>query len=205
MSHGRSSRSWGRTAAATGWPSWRATIIRSRPTMSRRSDRFGWTRSGRTICLHRRDFALTAYEGYEMRTSKRRLVALISVCALVLLGPRVAFAQSTFPDRYITVIVPLSPGGGADLTLNFFKDKVGSILGQPLVINHKPGAAGAIGTNFVAKAKPDGYTLLLANKGGLISTPLTMKDAGYTMADLVPICLLTRSPSIFYVRDDSPY
>src|SRR5581483_3317697 len=90
-------------------------------------------------------------------------------------------------------------------TLNFFKDKVGSILGQPLVINHKPGAAGAIGTNFVAKAKPDGYTRLLANKGGLISTPLTMKDAGYIMADLVPICLLTRSPSIFYVRDDSPY
>src|SRR4051812_49106810 len=139
-----------------------------------------------------------------MGISRRRVIALAG-CGLIVGGPRVTFAQTAFPDRFITIVVPLSPGGGADLTFNFFKDKVAAVLGQPLVVTHKPGAAGAVGTNFVAKSKADGYTLLLANKGGLISTPLTMKDAGYTMADFVPICLLTRSPSIFYVRDDSPY
>jgi tripartite-type tricarboxylate transporter receptor subunit TctC len=140
-----------------------------------------------------------------MKTSRRRFIALVGGSTSVALGPGAAFGQAAFPERFITLVVPLSPGGGADQTLLFFKDRVSSVLGQPLVTTYKPGAAGAVGTNFVVKAKPDGYTLLVANKGGLISTPLTMKDAGYTMADLVPVCLLTRSPSIFYVRDASPY
>src|SRR5947209_20624336 len=113
-----------------------------------------------------------------MERPKRRVLRVLACCVLSAVAPSLALAESAFPDRYISVVVPLSVGGGADLTLNFFKDKVGTVLGQPLVLNHKPGAAGAVGTNFVAKAKPDGYTLLLANKGGLISTPLTMKDVG---------------------------
>jgi tripartite-type tricarboxylate transporter receptor subunit TctC len=138
-----------------------------------------------------------------MGSLRHRFIRLVGLCALFVFCHS-AFAQSAFPSRFVTVIVPLSPGGGGDLTLGPFKDKVGSNLGQPLVVTHKPGAAGAVGANFVSKAKPDGYTLLLGNKGALIS-PLTMKSAGYTMADLVPICLLTRGPSIFYVRDASPY
>jgi tripartite-type tricarboxylate transporter receptor subunit TctC len=140
-----------------------------------------------------------------MESAGHLFIRLVGICVLMVLGHSFAFAQSEYPDRYIRVIVPLSPGGGGDLSFGPFKDRVGNILGQPLVVSYRPGSSGAIGTASVAKSKPDGYTLLLANKGGLISTPLTMKDAGYTMADLTPICLLTRSPSIFYVQDQSPY
>ncbi len=137
-----------------------------------------------------------------MRNLRHRFISLLGLCALIFCH---SLALAQFPTRFVTVIVPLSPGGGADLTLAPFKDKVGAILGQPLVVTYKPGAGGAVGANFVAKAKPDGYTLLLGNKGGLITTPLTMKSAGYTMADLVPVCLLTKGPSIYYVRDGGPY
>ena len=140
-----------------------------------------------------------------MEELRHLIIRFVGICVLIVFGHSFAFAQSGFPERYIRVIVPLSPGGGADLSLVPFKDRVAKALGQPLVVSYMPGAAGAIGTALVAKAKPDGYTLLLANKGGLISAPLTKKDVGYTMADFTPVCLLTRSPSIFYVRDDSPY
>jgi tripartite-type tricarboxylate transporter receptor subunit TctC len=120
-------------------------------------------------------------------------------------GVSSAWAQAHFPDRPIQVIIPFGAGGGADVGFTAFKEHVAKILGQPIISEFKPGAAGAIGAAFVAKAKPDGYTLLLGNKGGLIMAPLTRKDVGYTLDDFTPVCNLFRSPNFWFVREDTPY
>lgn len=134
---------------------------------------------------------------------RRKLgILVVAVFCMMICGFSFASAQSKFPEKYIEVVVPLSPGGGGDLSFIPFKDRVGKALGQPLVVTHKPGAGGVVGTTFVSKAKADGYTLLFANKGGLISAPLLKKGIGYSMADFTPICLLTRSPSIVHVKWD---
>lgn len=116
-----------------------------------------------------------------------------------------ALAATKYPTRPIEVVIPLSPGGGADIVFSPFKENVAKILGQPIIVTYKPGSAGATGTAAVAKAKPDGYTLLFGNKGGLITAPLTKKGVGFTLDDFVPICLISRSPGFYYVQSDSPY
>ena len=128
-------------------------------------------------------------------------VALVS---LILTGPSLVPAASDYPNRQIEVVIPLAAGGGTDQAFAPFKEKVQKILGQPIVISYKPGAGAAIGAAYVAKAKPDGYTLLFGNAGALLTTPLA-QNVGYTMNDFVPICCLTNNPSIFLVKDDSPY
>ncbi len=140
-----------------------------------------------------------------MKSVKRAGMFLGALVSIIVVGFSCAMAQSGYPNRSIEIVIPLSPGGGADISFTPFKDRVGKILGQPLVVSYKPGSAGATGTAHVAKAKPDGYTLLFGNKGGVVYAPLTKKGLGYTMDDLAPICLITRTPSLYYVKYDSPY
>ena len=120
-------------------------------------------------------------------------------------GVSSAWGQTSFPDRPIQVIIPFGAGGGSDVSFTAFKEHAAKILGQPILSEFKSGASGAIGAAFVAKAKPDGYTLLLGNKGGLIMAPLTRKDAGFTLDDFAPVCYLFRSPNFWFVREDTPY
>jgi tripartite-type tricarboxylate transporter receptor subunit TctC len=127
-----------------------------------------------------------------------------ALLGLVLIGPDYAAMAADFPNRQIEMVIPLEAGGGTDKSLAPFKEKVQKILGQPIVISYKPGAGAAIGAAYVAKAKPDGYTLLFGNAGSLLTTPLAQK-VGYTIDDFVPICSITNNPSIFLVKDDSPY
>ena len=128
-------------------------------------------------------------------------VALVS---LILTGLSLVPAASDYPNRQIEVVIPLEAGGGTDQSFAPFKEKVQKILGQPIVISYKPGGGASIGAAYVAKAKPDGYTLLFGNAGSLLTTPLA-QNVGYTINDFVPICCITNNPSIFLVKDDSPY
>jgi len=92
-----------------------------------------------------------------------------------------AFAQEGYPNRPVEVVVPFEPGGPADLGVRFFVDKWAEFLGQPVIVGNRGGASGAIGGKFVARAKPDGYTLLALNESTLITAPLQRKDTGYTL------------------------
>ena len=74
-------------------------------------------------------------------------------------------AQNKYPDRPITIVVPSAPGGSTDFTARLIAEPLSRALGQPVVIENKAGAAGNIGNQAVARAKPDGYTLLLAYSG----------------------------------------
>jgi tripartite-type tricarboxylate transporter receptor subunit TctC len=76
-----------------------------------------------------------------------------------------AFAQNKFPERPITIVVPSAPGGSTDFTARLIAEPLSRALGQPVVIENKAGATGNIGNQAVARAKPDGHTLLLAYSG----------------------------------------
>src|SRR4051795_7624699 len=78
---------------------------------------------------------------------------------------------SSYPDRPIRLVVPFPPGGGADTTARLLAQKIGERLGQPIAVDNKPGANGLIGTDAVAKAVPDGYTILLTDRGALGINP----------------------------------
>ena len=138
-----------------------------------------------------------------MKMSGKIGIFSVALLSLILTPPSLAPAAG-FPDRQIEVVIPLAAGGGTDLSFAPFKEKVQKILGQPFVISYKPGAGAAIGAAYVAKAKPDGYTLLFGNAGSLLTTPLAQK-VGYTLDDFIPIFCSTNNPSIFVVKDDSPY
>lgn len=119
-----------------------------------------------------------------------------------------ATAQETFPSRPISLIVPFPPGGVADIVGRPFADALSRELKTPVVIENKTGAGGGIGMGFVAKAKPDGYTLLLA-LSSISILPAADKVIGrpplYQLDQLTPIARLTADPTVLAVRADSPW
>jgi tripartite-type tricarboxylate transporter receptor subunit TctC len=136
----------------------------------------------------------------------RALIATaLLTCAL--LGAA-ASAQDVYPSKPITLIVPFPPGGVADIVARPAADALGRVLGAPVVIENKAGAGGGIGMAYVAKAKPDGYTLLLA-LSSISILPEADRIIGrapmYQLDQLVPIARLTADPTVLAVRADSPW
>jgi tripartite-type tricarboxylate transporter receptor subunit TctC len=116
-----------------------------------------------------------------------------------------AQAQGKFPDRTITIVVPSAPGGSTDFTARLIAEPLSRALGQPVVVDNRAGAAGNIGNQFVAKAKPDGYTLLLAYSGYQVGNPHLFKKAGWDpIKDFAPVAMLTRAPQVVTARQNLP-
>lgn len=133
------------------------------------------------------------------RTLNAQLAAFLSVGALP------AIAQPKYPDRAIRLVVPFLPGGSPDIVARVFGERLSRALGQPVVIDNKPGANGIIGAEAVAKAAPDGYTLLVADTGQLSINPSLYKKLPYApLKDFVPISLMMATPLYFTVRSDVP-
>jgi tripartite-type tricarboxylate transporter receptor subunit TctC len=113
-----------------------------------------------------------------------------------------------FPNRPITVIVPFPPGGIADITGRPLAVSMAKHFGQPVVVENKAGAGGAVGHAFVAKAKPDGYTIMTA-LSSIVVIPEADKVNGrpstYQMSDFTPIALVSADPTILLVPADSPW
>ena len=131
---------------------------------------------------------------------------LLAAIALVLacLVPDTAFAQA-YPLRPIRVIVPYPPGGTSDILARSLGDKLGAALGQPIVVENKPGANGNVGAEFVAKAPPDGYTLLLADIGALAISPSLYPTLPFDpVRDFAPVTLVAYSPHILVVNPAVP-
>jgi len=101
-----------------------------------------------------------------------------------------------YPSKPIRIIVPFPPGGGADVLMRPLSKKLTELLGQPIVLDNKPGANGNIGADYVAKAAPDGYTLLIGNSSLSISTALYSQLSFDPVKDLAPIALLVNTPSL---------
>ena len=108
-------------------------------------------------------------------------------------------ADAAYPDRPITLIVPFAPGGANDAIARVVARVAGAALGQPIIIDNKGGAGGTIGTDVVARAKPDGYTLLLASAAHSINS-LVYSNLQYDpIKDFVPVIQLAESPYVLVV------
>jgi tripartite-type tricarboxylate transporter receptor subunit TctC len=117
----------------------------------------------------------------------------------------VAANAQEYPAKPIEVIVAYPPGGGTDMTARAVADVAQKYVGQPLVVVNKPGATGTIGTQYVASAKPDGYTLLVAGGSETVSLP-HFKSLPYNpVNDFEPILRITVERFGFYVKTDSPW
>ena len=120
---------------------------------------------------------------------------LICAAAILVLCGEVAFPQS-YPSRQITLIVPFAPGGPADFLGRLIGLKMGEDLGQQVVVDNRPGANTIIGAQAVAKAKPDGYTLLMAIDGTLVMNPFLYSKLAYDpFKDFAPVSLIALVPS----------
>jgi tripartite-type tricarboxylate transporter receptor subunit TctC len=126
--------------------------------------------------------------------------ALVAACGLLSSG---AWAQANYPDRPIKIIVPFTPGGGNDVLARSVQPAMQARLGQPVIVENKPGAGGHIGGDFVAKSPPDGYTLLIS-QNGLAMAPWLEKNMPYDPLALAPIGILLVAPVIAAVNNDLP-
>lgn len=138
-----------------------------------------------------------------MTSSVLRFAA--ALVAIACLAPASAFAQGAFPDKPIRLIVPFPPGGGADNLARAIVPRAAEILGQAIVIENKPGAGGNIGAAEVARAAPDGYTLLQGTNGTHgINQALYAKPGFDALKDFTPIARWTVIPAMLVVNPAVP-
>ncbi|MFN3347605.1 Bug family tripartite tricarboxylate transporter substrate binding protein [Pseudorhodoplanes sp.] len=132
-----------------------------------------------------------------------RLFALI-VAGLALLGGQEATAQQ-FPSQPVRIVVPFPPGGGTDILVRLIQDKYSAKLGQPIVVDNRPGASGNIGAAAVAKSKPDGYTLIVqATIVGIY--PSVFPNLGYDpLTELAYVGGVAESPAVIVTNPNSKY
>lgn len=141
-----------------------------------------------------------------MNTASRTSALLFS--SLMTLGVLSAHAQSTasYPSRPVTVVVPFPPGGGTDVGARLVAQKLSLKWGQPVIVENRGGAAGRVGAELVAKAKPDGYTLLVGNVGTQSVNPALYKKMPYDPEKaFAPIGMIAELPLVMLVTPSLPW
>ena len=130
---------------------------------------------------------------------------LITVASIaIVIAPLAANSQSAYPTKNIRLIVPVGTGGPSDLVARLLGEKLALSLGKPVIVDNRPGASQIIGANVVAKAEPDGYTLLQAAANMSIN-PIMVADMPFdTLKDFAPVTLTHLTPYAFLVSGQSP-
>lgn len=131
-----------------------------------------------------------------MALSRRLIVALILSLTLL---PASSRAQDSYPTRPIRLIVGFAAGSSGDVAARIVSNKLSQLLGQPVIVENRPGASSMIATDFVARAPKDGYTLLLATIAATINTTLMPNKGANFQTDLAPIVLIGSIPNILVV------
>jgi tripartite-type tricarboxylate transporter receptor subunit TctC len=125
--------------------------------------------------------------------------------SILLLGISLANAQSAYPNRPIKFIAPFPPGGTSDVIGRIMAQKMGDALGQPVIVENRPGAAGNIGHDIAAKSNPDGYTLLLSNNSTVVNNPYLYKQMSFDWyKDFSPISLVAIAGLVLVVHPSVP-
>ena len=123
---------------------------------------------------------------------------------MVLLAACAASAQS-YPTRPIRLVVGFAPGGAADIIARTMSDPLTRVLGQGVIVDNRPGAGSSLAAEYVAKAAPDGYTIMIASQSGMIINPIVNKNISYdTERDFVAITQVTSSPLVVAVNPSLP-
>ena len=134
---------------------------------------------------------------------KKLFIAALALC----LAPFAAFAQSAadkYPEKPIRIVVPFAPGGSVDTLGRLLAQRMNEAWGQPVLVENRPGAANMIGTQSVATAPPDGYTLLVAVSTHATNPALQAKIPYDSIKDFEPIALLARTPVILFTHPSFP-
>jgi tripartite-type tricarboxylate transporter receptor subunit TctC len=135
----------------------------------------------------------------------RRIACVALVLGVVLFPLRSALAQSeAYPNKPVHLIVPFPPGGSVDVVARMVAPRLGERLGQPVIVENRSGASGNIGTEAVARAKPDGYTLLINTLPFVANVHLYPKVPYHPINDFEPIALVSSSPSLVVVNPSVP-
>jgi tripartite-type tricarboxylate transporter receptor subunit TctC len=128
---------------------------------------------------------------------------VVAVLLALLLAASAGLAQ-TYPTRTVRIVVPSAPGGGLDLGARNISAPLSELWGQQVIVENRPGANFIVGTEAVAKANPDGYTLLVVSGSALTINPVAFARVPYSPSDLVPIVLLSGSPFALVVHPSVP-
>ena len=138
---------------------------------------------------------------------RRKLVATAALslaASLATLVPAQSWAQAAWPNKAVRIVVPYAPGGANDILARVLAEKLTPVLGQPVLVENKPGAGAMVGSDFVAKAAPDGYTLLMAASGPMVFNPVLVAKLPYNpLTDLAPISIVGSFPLILAVNESS--
>lgn len=142
-----------------------------------------------------------------MTSARRRLVLQAAACLATfsLVEPTRLVAQDAYPSRTITIVVPYTAGGGVDSVARLVAEDLRASLGQSVIVDNVPGASGMIGAQRVARADPDGYTLLLSAAGEIAVNPHLKKMTYDPLQDLAPVGLVARVPNVLAVGADTPF
>ena len=135
----------------------------------------------------------------------RQILNALAAASVLLFAAANVRASDPYPSRPIRIVVPFGPGGIADLTARTVGQKMQESMHQPVVIENRPGAGGVIGSQLVARAEPDGYTLLLLSNANAVSVGLMKVLPFDTAKDFVPISTLGFFDMVVVARADSPY
>jgi tripartite-type tricarboxylate transporter receptor subunit TctC len=135
-----------------------------------------------------------------------QLSCLLSGLVLAIGGSTLHAAENDYPNKPVSIVVAYAPGGQGDTFARLVSDKLSVIYKQPVVVDNKPGVSGTVGTRIAAKAKSDGYTLLLGQTGEITVNRLLIKDMGYDpMKELIPVVLIGNAPLVMLAPVDAPY
>jgi len=137
-------------------------------------------------------------------TVNRRQVLTLSGAAALAATPSV-FAQSTWPTKPVRFVVPFAPGGTSEIVARSVAAELTKQLGQSVYVENKPGGAGVTAMSEVAKAAPDGHTMILGHVGTLAVNPYMLKNQPYDVnRDFIPVTLLAKVPNVFVIHPDVP-
>ncbi|MEO5693762.1 MAG: tripartite tricarboxylate transporter substrate binding protein [Usitatibacter sp.] len=128
-----------------------------------------------------------------------------AAASLLVLAPVGAAMAQAFPSKPLKVVVGFAPGGNLDVTARILAEAMSKTLGQPIVVENRPGAGGVIGNDAVAKSPPDGYTLVATTTAVTIVSPLMVPTSPYTAANFSPVGVMQLTPLLVEVPVASPY
>jgi tripartite-type tricarboxylate transporter receptor subunit TctC len=130
-------------------------------------------------------------------------IASVRFAALAALSAAIGMARADWPERQITLVACFPAGGGTDIAARLINTQLGEALGKPVIIENRAGAGGSIGTTAVARATPDGYTLLICSSAFVVNPSLYAKIGYDPFKDFTPIMVLGASPNVFVLPPQS--